>query len=212
MSEQPTTEMLRELTQEELDGMIAELNEKIKHSSTEISKIIRDVPNFPKEGILFKDITPILGDSKYTTLILSAMYHQMQIHKLKNPEYRIDAIAGIESRGFLFGNILAYQLGKPFIMVRKAGKLPAEKKSKSYDLEYGQATIEIHTDAIKPGMNVLIHDDLLATGGTAAAAAELIQDLGGNIAGFSFIIDLTFLNGKDKLTKFSPIVDSLIQY
>ena len=137
----------------------------------QIKSVIRDIPDFPKPGIVFKDITPILKDPGLCIKIVDAFAHQ-----LKN--VRIDAVAGIESRGFLFGLTLATKLGVPFVPVRKAGKLPFTIKQKVYDLEYGSATIELHTDAFEPGQYVLIHDDLLATGGTALAASELIQEMG----------------------------------
>ena len=170
--------------------------------SASIKDAIRDVPDFPKEGIIFKDITPILQHPALCSQIITAIATQFK---------DVDAVAGIEARGFLFGMSLASELGVPFIPVRKAGKLPYHKISYSYDLEYGSATVEIHEDAVKPGWNVLVHDDLLATGGTADAAATLIAKTG-NVAGFSFLIDLTFLNGKEKLTNHANKIHSLVQY
>jgi len=160
-----------------------------------IAKLIRDVPNFPKEGILFKDITPIFSDPEaiYSTRI--ELTNQILNAGLKS----VDCIIGIESRGFLFGVGIAEGLDTKFALARKPGKLPHTKISKTYNLEYGTNTIEMHTDAINPGDNVIIHDDLLATGGTAIAVAELIKELGGNVVGFSFIIELESLEGKKKI-------------
>jgi len=166
----------------------------------QIKSAIRDIPDFPKAGIVFKDITPILKDPVLCIKIVDAFAHQ-----LKN--VRIDAIAGIESRGFLFGLTLATRLGVPFVPVRKAGKLPFTIKQKAYKLEYGTATIELHTDAFEPGQHILIHDDLLATGGTALATSELVHEMGGIVAGFSFVVELGFLNGRQRL---APVCDSII--
>jgi adenine phosphoribosyltransferase len=166
---------------------------------------IRDVPDFPKEGIVFKDISPIMLDPKLSSEVLDFL---VDYYTGKG----IEAIAGVESRGFLFGYPLAMRLGVPFILIRKQGKLPYDKISHSYDLEYGSAVIEMHTDAISHGQNVLIHDDLLATGGSASASAALIHKCGGRIAGFSFLINLSFLNGSQKLAGYSDDVHSLISY
>jgi adenine phosphoribosyltransferase len=166
----------------------------------QIKAAIRDIPDFPKPGIMFKDITPILKDPGLCTGILDAFVKQLK-------GTRIDAIAGIESRGFLFGLGLATRLGIPFVPVRKAGKLPFTIKQKAYKLEYGTATIELHTDAFEPGQHILIHDDLLATGGTALAASELITEMGGIIAGFSFVVGLGFLNGRERL---APVCDNIL--
>jgi adenine phosphoribosyltransferase len=174
------------------------LEERIKNA-------IRDVPNFPKEGIVFKDITPIMLDP-----VLSKDMVDSLVEKYKNE--KIDAVAGIESRGFLFGYPLAIQLGVPFILIRKIGKLPYNKISHSYDLEYGSATIEMHVDAVSKGQKVLIHDDLLATGGSAEAAAKLLQKCGAEIAGFNFLVSLDFLEGKNKLTNFSDKIISFVNY
>ncbi|MFM1875516.1 MAG: hypothetical protein RL266_1253 [Bacteroidota bacterium] len=170
-----------------------------------IKQAIRDVPDFPKPGILFKDITPILLDHKLCIDIAE----QMATHVA---HWNIDAIVGVESRGFLFGMMTAQALKVPFIPVRKAGKLPYHTISHEYQLEYGTAKVEMHTDAIRPGWNVLIHDDLLATGGTACAAAELIQKQNGNVAGFAFIVTLDFLNGKQQLQKYTDNFVSLVNY
>ncbi|MDB4903790.1 MAG: apt [Mucilaginibacter sp.] len=173
--------------------------------SQQIKSAIRDIPDFPKAGIIFKDITPILKDPLLCGYIVDAF-----VEKLKST--RIDAVAGIESRGFLFGLTLATRLGVPFVPVRKAGKLPFSIKQKAYSLEYGTAIIELHTDAFEPGQHILIHDDLLATGGTAFAASELIQEMGGIVAGFSFVVGLGFLNGKERLTPVSDNVLILAEY
>lgn len=170
-----------------------------------IKETIRDVPNFPKEGIVFKDITPIMKNAALSAEIVSFL---ADYYRNKN----IDAVAGIESRGFLFGYPLAMELGIPFILIRKKGKLPYDKVSMEYDLEYGSATIEIHADAIEKGQRVLIHDDLLATGGSAEAAANLIQSVGGEVAGFSFLVSLQFLDGEKKLSKFSSNILNLASY
>jgi len=166
----------------------------------QIKAAVRDIPDFPKPGIIFKDITTILKEPKLCEAIVGAFVEQLQ-------GTRIDAIAGIESRGFLFGLTLATRLGVPFIPVRKAGKLPYTIRQKKYDLEYGTATIEMHTDAFEPGAHILLHDDLLATGGTVNAASELIQEMGGVVAGFSFVVGLGFLNGKERI---APISDKII--
>lgn len=163
--------------------------------SKKINKTIRDVPDFPKPGIVFKDISPILYNPYLCENIRNAFASEC-LH-LEN----IDAVCGMESRGFLFGFPLAMILDVPFIMVRKEGKLPFDKVRKEYQLEYGTAVIEMHKDSIKPGMNILVHDDLLATGGTAKAASELIQEMGGNIAGFAFLYQLCELPGYDILSK-----------
>jgi adenine phosphoribosyltransferase len=170
-----------------------------------IKNAIRDVKDFPKEGIVFKDITPIMLDPILSNDMID---HLVEIYKDKN----IEAVAGIESRGFLFGYPLAIKLGVPFILIRKKGKLPYEKISHSYDLEYGSATIEIHTDALSKGQRVLIHDDLLATGGSAEAAAVLIEKCGAEVAGFNFLVSLDFLNGTEKLKEFSDNIINLVRY
>lgn len=166
---------------------------------------IRDVPNFPKEGIIFKDISTIMLDP-----VLSADVIELLFNLYK--DQGIEAVAGIESRGFLFGYPLAIKLGVPFILIRKQGKLPYKKISFAYELEYGRATIEMHTDAITTGQKVLIHDDLLATGGSAAAAAELIQKCGGEVAGFNFLVSLDFLNGEEKLRTYCDNIVNLVRF
>ncbi|MBK8226347.1 MAG: adenine phosphoribosyltransferase [Flavobacteriales bacterium] len=166
---------------------------------------IRAVPDFPKPGILFRDITPVLEDPLLCRAITEGFRERLQ-------DVPIDAIAGIESRGFLFGMPLALSLGVPFLTVRKKGKLPWKTVSHKYDLEYGSAEVEMHVDSVKPGMRVLVHDDLLATGGTATAAAELVRMQGGTLAGFSFLIELSFLHGMRKLESYNTKVVTLLTY
>ena len=165
---------------------------------------VRDVKDFPKEGILFKDITPVLANADLCREIVNALYYEYFAMD-------IDAVAGIESRGFFFGFLLANRLGKPFIPIRKAGKLPFDTVSVDYGLEYGKSTIEMNVDAVTKGMKVLVHDDLLATGGSAAAAAELVQMQGGEVVGFSFIIELEGLGGSNNLSEINPNVYSIIK-
>src|SRR5688572_25052074 len=148
--------------------------------SEKIKRAIRDVNDYPKPGIVFKDITPVLADPALRKEIVDGLVHEFK------PQ-NIDAVASTEARGFIFGSILAYELGCPFILVRKAGKLPYQTRAQEYNLEYGTAKVEMHVDSIQPGWRVLIHDDLLATGGTAGATAELIKSFNGYIVGFSFI-------------------------
>ncbi|MDB5109614.1 MAG: adenine phosphoribosyltransferase [Mucilaginibacter sp.] len=171
----------------------------------QIKSAVRDIPDFPKPGIVFKDITPILKDPVLCKSIVDAF-----VEKLKDTP--IDVVAGVESRGFLFGLTLATRLGVPFIPVRKAGKLPYTIKQKAYKLEYGTATIEMHTDAFEPGQRILLHDDLLATGGTVTAASELIQEMGGIVAGFSFVVGLGFLNGRERIATINDNIIVLAEY
>lgn len=174
------------------------LEEKLK-------EVIRDIPDFPQPGIVFKDITPILKDQTLCKEVVFEFARHLE-------GLEIDVVAGIESRGFLFGMMLANHLNIPFVPIRKQGKLPYKTISESYKLEYGQATIEIHEDAFEEGQNILIHDDLLATGGTVVAASKLIEKLGGNIVGYSFVISLDFLQSHGRLTRFSDQVVSLVHY
>ncbi|MEO8949299.1 MAG: adenine phosphoribosyltransferase [Mucilaginibacter sp.] len=171
----------------------------------QIKAAVRDIPDFPKPGIIFKDITPILKNPALCQNIVDAFAEQLAGAK-------IDVIASVESRGFLFGLMLAVKLGVPFVPIRKAGKLPHTVKQKVYKLEYGTATIELHVDAFKPGQRILIHDDLLATGGTVTAAAELIQELGGIVCGFTFVVGLGFLGGKERITGVSDNIVVLAEY
>ncbi len=170
-----------------------------------LQEVIRDIPDFPKPGILFKDITPILAVPELCTDIVEDFYARFSQNK-------IDAIVGVESRGFLFGMMIAAKFQVPFVSVRKSGKLPYKTISYEYDLEYGSSKVEMHIDSIKEGWNVLIHDDLLATGGTAIAASELVKQLGGNIAGYGFVIELGFLAGRKNLEKYSTEIYSTIMY
>ena len=169
----------------------------------DLASTIRSVPDFPIEGILFYDITTLLKDPK----ALKASVDQLVDHY---KDAGIDVVVGMESRGFIFGMPAAYQLGIGFVPVRKPGKLPAETVSESYDLEYGTNTLEIHVDAIEKGQKVLIVDDLLATGGTAKATCNLVEKLGGEIVGVAFVIELNFLNGREKLQGYD--VFSLLSY
>jgi adenine phosphoribosyltransferase len=169
----------------------------------ELKSLIRDVHDFPIKGIVFKDITTLLKNSKG---LKSAGDELFELAKGKN----ISKVVGIESRGFIYGALLAEKLGAGFVPIRKPGKLPAEKLSETYTLEYGEDKIEIHKDAIEPGDKVLLHDDLLATGGTMEAAAKLIEKMGGEIVQISFLIELSFLKGREKLSSYD--VHSLIQY
>lgn len=162
---------------------------------------IRDIPDFPKPGIVFKDITPILADPK---LFKAAI----QVLCARHKGNAIKAVVAVDARGFIFGAAVAQKLGAGFIPVRKKGKLPFTTLEESYDLEYGSATLAVHTDAVKPGDTVLIVDDLLATGGTAAATARLIERLGGTIVEIAFLIELAFLHGREKLTPY-PVFSAI---
>jgi len=169
----------------------------------ELKKLIREVPDYPKPGILFYDVTTLLKDKQgFHTMIDKLCSHY--------DGHTVDLVAGIEARGFIFAPALAYRLGAGFVPVRKPNKLPSKTASISYALEYGTDTLEIHEDAVKPGNRVIICDDLLATGGTAAATAKLIQQLGGVVEGAAFAVELTFLGGRKKLNGLD--VFSLIQY
>ena len=158
----------------------------------ELKDIIRDVSDFPKKGIVFKDITTLLGDAKSYQQMIDLMSHRY-IGK------KIDKVVGVEARGFIIGAALAYKLGAGVVLVRKPGKLPFSTFKKTYDLEYGTDTLEIHTDAIKPGENILIADDVLATGGTMGAVVDMVQNLGGNLYECCFMAELEFLHGRKKL-------------
>lgn len=168
-----------------------------------LKKLIREVPDFPKPGINFYDITTLLKDASGFEETIDQMTELCR-------GLNIDTVIGIESRGFIFGAPLAYQLGVGFVPVRKPKKLPAEKVSVSYELEYGQDSLEMHRDAVGEGHNVLIVDDLLATGGTARAVVELVEGVGGKVAGLLFAIELEFLRGREKLAGYN--VKSLVQY
>ncbi len=170
-----------------------------------LKETIRDIHDFPKPGIVFKDITPILKDYQLCSDIVDKFADQCK-------DLKLDAVVGIESRGFLFGFLLANKLGLPFIPIRKQGRLPADTYEQHYDLEYGSASIEIHKDAFKPGARLLVHDDLLATGGTVVATSKLIQMMGGEIVAFAFVINLDFLKGTEKIKPFCDNIFSLVSY
>jgi adenine phosphoribosyltransferase len=168
-----------------------------------LSDLIRSVPDFPKPGILFRDITPLLADPKAFHVVIDAIVERfIGVH--------LDAVVAIESRGFIFGGALAARLNTSFVPARKPGKLPAQTHRVSYALEYGEATLEMHVDALKPGAKVLVVDDLLATGGTACAAGELVRGQGAQVVAYVFVIELDFLEGRKRLAP-SPIV-SLLHY
>lgn len=164
---------------------------------------IRDIPDFPQQGIVFKDITPLVQDPNSLRLTVDALASPYQ-------DEAITAVAGMEARGFIFGSLVAWQLGVGFIPLRKPGKLPYDVQSVDYSLEYGQASLEAHIDAINPGDKILLVDDLLATGGTAKASCELVEKLGGHIVACAFVIELATLAGRHQLTPYPTY--SLIQY
>jgi adenine phosphoribosyltransferase len=168
-----------------------------------LKRLVREVPDFPKPGILFYDITTLLKDGPGLKTVVEALrdHYKNQI---------IDVVLGIEARGFIFAPALAYSLGVGFVPVRKPKKLPAETVGVEYELEYGTDSLEVHKDAIHSGQNVLIVDDVLATGGTAAAAARLVEKIGGKVAGLAFVIELDFLSGRDKLSGYNLF--SLLHY
>lgn len=157
-----------------------------------LKPLFRDIPDFPRKGIVFKDITPLLANPSARASVVKDISNHFA-------NQRIEAVAAVEARGFIFGSLVASELNVPFIPVRKAGKLPYRKLSEEYSLEYGKAMIEMHEDAIEKNQRVLIHDDLLATGGTATAAGNLVRKLGGVVAGYSFVINLSFLPGEQVL-------------
>ncbi|WP_026839552.1 adenine phosphoribosyltransferase [Gillisia sp. JM1] len=169
----------------------------------DLNKYIREIPNFPKEGIKYKDITPLLRSPEAIKESVA------QFLELIGDE-KIDKVVGIESRGFLFGMLLAEKLNAGFVPIRKPGKLPAETYSEVYELEYGKDTLEIHCDAIQKGERIILHDDVLATGGTARAACDLVKKMGAEIVQCNFLVELTFLNGRKKLNSYP--VKSLLKY
>jgi adenine phosphoribosyltransferase len=181
-------------------GIIGRMDEA---RTRRLAAAIRDIPDFPKPGILFKDITPLLADPGLFAEAIALFVEA-------NAGRAIDKVVGIDARGFLFGPVVAHAMGCGFVPVRKKGKLPYETRSVSYALEYGEATVEMHVDAIREGEQVLLIDDLLATGGTSRAAADLVEAAGGRLVGAQFLIELEFLNGREKL---SPVpVASLIRF
>ncbi len=169
----------------------------------ELKDYVVSIPDFPEPGIIFRDVTSILQDADGLQLAVDSLQKMLE-------DVDFDVIAGLEARGFIFGTPLAYNLHKPFIPIRKKGKLPRETVSKTYDLEYGSATIEIHKDAIKPGMKVVLVDDLIATGGTIEAGAQLIEELGGEVVKLVFVMELAGLKGRERLAKYD--VDAVITY
>ncbi len=171
--------------------------------SNKLQSLIRSIPDFPKKGIVFRDITTLLKDAEGLKETANELF-------INAKDLQINKVVGIESRGFIMGALLAEKLNAGFVPIRKPGKLPAEKIAESYTLEYGNDSIEIHKDAIMPGDRVLIHDDLLATGGTVEAAIKLIEKLQGEIVQISFLIELSFLNGRKNLDKYNVV--SLINY
>ena len=168
-----------------------------------IEEYVRSIPDFPEKGIIFRDVTSVLQDADGLHLSIDLMQKKIE-------DIDFDVVVGPESRGFIFGVPIAYNLHKPFVPVRKKGKLPCETIEKEYDLEYGTATIEIHKDAIKPGQKVLIIDDLMATGGTIEAIISLVEELGGEVAGTCFLMELKGLNGRSRLEGYR--VESVIEY
>lgn len=171
--------------------------------SKKVEDYIRSIPDFPEKGIIFRDVTSVLQDADGLQLAIDEL-----VKKLDGVEF--DVLAGTESRGFIFGMPIAYLLHKPFVLVRKAGKLPCETVSKTYALEYGTATIEMHKDSIKPGQKVVLIDDLIATGGTMKAAAELVEELGGQVVKMLFLLELKGLEGRKVLEGYD--VESVVAY
>jgi adenine phosphoribosyltransferase len=180
-------------------------NVRAKSKQVNLREIIANYPDFPKEGILFRDINPVFKRNDALNYIIDEFY---RIYS----KAKVDLVAGIESRGFIIATALALRLGKGIVMIRKAGKLPGRTVKKSYDIEYGTAIMELQQDAIDKGDSILIADDLIATGGTAVAAAQMIEELGGKVAGFAFIIELSDLKGADRLRKMGYNVESLVTF
>ena len=180
-------------------------NVRAKSKQVNLREIIANYPDFPKEGILFRDINPVFKRNDALNYIADEFYRIYSKSK-------VDLVAGIESRGFIIATALALRFGKGIVMIRKAGKLPGRTVKKSYDIEYGTAIMELQQDAIDKGDSILIADDLIATGGTAVAAAQMIKELGGKVAGFAFIIELSDLKGADRLRKMGYNVESLVTF
>lgn len=177
--------------------------EKMSEKYEEFKKYIRDVPDWPKKGIIFKDITTLLKEKRVFKEVVNLLARRYR-HK------KIDQVVAVEARGFILGAILAHKLGAGFVPIRKKGKLPAPIYRATYDLEYGRDTLEVHRDAVKPGERVLIIDDLLATGGTTGAVIELVRRLKGKVVGIAFLIELTFLKGRKRIK--CPGIYSMIKY
>ena len=178
-------------------------NIKVGKQMKKLEEYVRSIPDFPEEGIIFRDVTSVLGDADGLQLAVDTMQGLVS-------DLEFDVVAGPESRGFIFGMPIAYNLKKPFVLIRKKGKLPCETVSIDYDLEYGKATIEMHKDSIKPGQKVLIVDDLIATGGTTEAMIKLIESLGGEVVGVVVMIELAGLNGREKIADYR--LDAAITY
>ncbi|MDG7036405.1 MAG: adenine phosphoribosyltransferase [Nitrososphaerota archaeon] len=170
---------------------------------SDLKRYIRDIPDYPVKGVIFRDLTPMFKDPLIFSAVIDDLYMKLR-------EFKLDKVAGVEARGFIVGSPLAIKLGIGFIPLRKAGKLPWSKKKITYDLEYGQESLEVHTDAIKRGERIAIVDDLLATGGTAAAAAKLLESIGGRTEVIAFVVSLNYLKGKEKLSKYRVI--TLVDY
>ncbi len=175
----------------------------MKHDEEYLKSTIRSIPNFPKKGIVFRDITTLLKDPKALRLVIDLFYEEYR-------DKSISKVVSVESRGFIFGAALAYKLQAGFLPIRKKGKLPADTVQQQYALEYGIDSMEIHTDAIQPGDRIIVHDDLLATGGTIEAACKLVERLEGEIVGLSFLIELSFLNGRERIKQYP--IQTLITY
>ena len=190
-------------TRQKKEVQLFDIKEYVKNMKKEVKDYIISIPDFPEKGIIFRDITGVLQDADGLQLAIDEL-----AKKLDGVEF--DAIAGAESRGFIFGAPLAYKLKKPFLLIRKKGKLPRETVSKKYDLEYGTAEIEIHKDAIKPGQRIVLIDDLIATGGTMKAAVELVEELGGKVVKLIFLVELAGLNGRELLKGYD--IDSVVRY
>lgn len=176
-----------------------------KAKQFDVRDLVADYPDFPKPGILFRDINPVFKRNEALNYIADEFYRTYG-------KAKVDGVAGIESRGFIIATALALKFGKGVVMVRKEGKLPGKTLKRSYDIEYGSAIVELQETAIEKGENILISDDLIATGGTAVAAAQLIEEIGGKVAGFAFVIELTDLHGADRLRKMGYKVQSLVTY
>jgi len=168
-----------------------------------LDRLIRDVPDFPKPGIVFKDITPLLADAAGLALAIELLAHPFRGE-------RVDLVAGVESRGFIFGTAVAQALAVGFVPMRKPGKLPTDTVKATYELEYGTDSIEVHADAIKPGQNILIVDDLIATGGTLKAGCQLVEQLDGRIVGIAVLVELGFLNGREQVKEYG--LTSILRY
>lgn len=171
----------------------------------DLHKLVQEYQNFPKQGILFRDINPVYRENDALNHISNEFYSRFR-------GLQLDYVGGIESRGFVIATVLALKFGKGMIMIRKTGKLPGQTIKKSYDIEYGRSEMELQQNAVKPGQNILIADDLIATGGSAIAAASLIEELGGRVAGFAFVIELASMDGAEKLRKMGYKVHSLVTY